>query len=394
MRFLPVTAWKKRKGKTPEEAAANPPAWHDSYIQKILHNDAVIGTMHPHTTRLVNGKRVAVGPAVENYYPAAVTDLETWKAVQALAKSSPGRQASTTKNLFSGLLKDGVHGAPMLFVDKGDADESRNRRWNKRGKTPPKRKREQTTERWQYLVSDRRRTHPDETSMRWKYNDFENLFLRAMLDYDWQQQKGRDPIIVELESRISNAERKVVELKAQGKNLAKAIACGADATFIKEEMREVEQATATTQKDLDDARNALKTRRAAQQAFQPIEDAEDIYANRDQEETRLRLRLEIRQRVTRIDLYPDGTTEAKHQPDLPEPHDLYCQMTKCFKATLANDVQVWAITYPDKITVIEMPPEGHAPTFWQTTRKELRGWEFWRGLTNQGVAELTPAKRP
>ncbi|RWP10965.1 MAG: hypothetical protein EOR00_29680 [Mesorhizobium sp.] len=47
--------------------------WHRSYIAKILKNPAVIGTMTPHETRIVDGKkkRDPLAPTPD-YYPAIV----------------------------------------------------------------------------------------------------------------------------------------------------------------------------------------------------------------------------------------------------------------------------------------------------------------------------------
>ena len=347
--------------------AAN--GWHESYIQKILHNDSVIGRFHPHTTRLLHGRRVPVGKPAENFYPTVI-DHETWQAAQGLRKGSPGRRTATVKNLFIGILKDGLHDCPMHFVDKGGSKN----------------------ERWQYLVSDRRRTHPEEAYLRWKYRDFEDVFLRAMLDYDWQQDRGNDPELSRLESTLATLESKQTDLNQQGKNIAKAIAAGADIAFIRDEMREIEKLTLEVEGKLKCTHAELRERKAAQQLLRPLDSPDKIYEKRNDEEMRSKLRLEIHQRVSRIDLFPDGTVDAKEQPDLPEPFDLQCQIQRGFKVTLVNGVQIWVFSLPSKITVIELPPVGQVVAFWQTTKKELKGWEFLRGLTNTGVNELCGTK--
>ena len=142
------------------------------------------------------------------------------------------------------------------------------------------------------------------------------------------------------------------------------------------------------------AQTALRARNTQQLALRPLDDPEKIYAERDNLEMRLKLRLEIRQRVTRIELFPNGTVDAREQPDLPEPWDLQCQIQRGFKVTLVNGVQTWVFSAAGKITVIELPPVGQVISFWQTTRKELKGWEFLRGLTNAGVNALCQNKAP
>ena len=343
--------------------------WHDSYIQKILHNDAVIGRFQPHTTRQQPGRRVPVGKPVENYYPAAI-DKETWQAAQTLRKGTPGRRAVTVKNLFIGLLKDGVHGCTMNFVDKGGSQISR----------------------WQYLISDRQRTHPKEEIKRWKYKDFETLFLRAMLDYDWHQNRGTDPDVARLESSVSILEKRQAELKLQGKNIAKAIAGGEDVAFVREEMRDIEKQLLDVEREFKKTNAELQARKDAQLVLRPLDHPEEIFKNRDTEEVRSQLRLEIRQRFTRIDLFPDGTAEAKEQPDLPEPWDLQCQIQRGFKATLVNGAQIWVFSALEQIGVIELLPPGHKFAFWRSIRKELHGWKYIRAMTNEDVNQLCQKK--
>jgi len=343
--------------------------WHDSYIQKILRNEAVIGRFQPHTTREMPGRRTPVGKPSEHFYPAVI-DLETWKSAQALRKGSPGRRTPTVKNLFVGLLKDGSHGCSMNFVDKGGSKN----------------------ERWQYLVSDWQRTHPDDQPMRWKYRDFEEIFLKAMLDYDWQHERGYDPQSAGLQSTLATLETKRADLLLQSKNLAKAVAAGADVAFIRDEICDVDKRTAEVNRLLKSTQEDLKARETAQLLLRPLDSPDKVYEKRHEEEMRSKLRLEIRQRVSRIDLFRDGTVDAKEQPDLPEPWDLQCQIQPGFKVTLVNGAQVWVLSVSAKTTVIELPPAGQAVSFWQTTKKELKGWEFVRCVTNAGVNELCQPK--
>jgi len=345
--------------------------WHDSYIQKILRNDAVIGRFQPHTTRETPGKRVPIGKPVENYYPAVIS-LETWQAAQGLRKGSRGRRADTVKNLFIGLVRDGLHGCNMNFVDKGGSKNGR----------------------WQYLVSDYRRTHPDEESMRWKYREFEEIFLRAMIDYDWQQPRGRDPEMFQLESKTTLLESRQAELAKQGKNLAKAIASGTDAAFVRDEMLEVEKQALEVGKELKVVQDDLRARKASQAVLQPLDNPDKIYELRHDEQMRSKLRLEIRQRVVRIDVFSNGTIDLKDRPALPEPWDLYCEIHPGMKVTLVNAAQIWIFASANKITVIEQPPAGQVVSFWRTTKKELKGWEYLRGMTNSEVNALCEPKAP
>lgn len=95
--------------------------WWESYIKKILANEAVFGRLQPHSTKQVEGKRVPVGEPVDGYYPAIV-DRETFYRAQAMrqARRIPGgRTVARFSNLFTGLVKCGVCGATMAFDNKG-----------------------------------------------------------------------------------------------------------------------------------------------------------------------------------------------------------------------------------------------------------------------------------
>jgi DNA invertase Pin-like site-specific DNA recombinase len=48
--------------------------WYKSYINKIIFNRAVIGEFQPH--KMIEGKRVAEGEAIKEYFPAAITESE------------------------------------------------------------------------------------------------------------------------------------------------------------------------------------------------------------------------------------------------------------------------------------------------------------------------------
>ncbi|MBP2534878.1 recombinase family protein [Agrobacterium tumefaciens] len=64
--------------------------WYQSIIKALLTRHDVIGTFQPH--RIVNGKRVPDGDAIENYFPAAI-DKDLFLRVQAM-RNNPGRRAA------------------------------------------------------------------------------------------------------------------------------------------------------------------------------------------------------------------------------------------------------------------------------------------------------------
>ena len=101
-------------------------AWHTSYIQKILENEAVIGTFQPMTARRIGGKKVREpgGEPIDNYYPAIIS-RETYLKARDIRKSRAipgGPKGKKLSNLFTGLAYCSHCGSSMHFVNKGNGD--------------------------------------------------------------------------------------------------------------------------------------------------------------------------------------------------------------------------------------------------------------------------------
>jgi DNA invertase Pin-like site-specific DNA recombinase len=93
--------------------------WHESYVKKILGNEAVIGVMQPQTR--VEGKRVPSGEPIVDYFPPVVPKDLFWRAQEAqqTRRSGGGRKGEAFGNLFTGLAKCAQCGGPMHYLDKG-----------------------------------------------------------------------------------------------------------------------------------------------------------------------------------------------------------------------------------------------------------------------------------
>ena len=76
--------------------------WYQSIIKSLLCRHDVIGTFQPH--RMLDGKRVPDGDAIEGYFPAAI-DRSLFLKVQSMRRlaASPGRKGNSFANLFMGL---------------------------------------------------------------------------------------------------------------------------------------------------------------------------------------------------------------------------------------------------------------------------------------------------
>ena len=97
--------------------------WHSSYIQKLLTNEAVIGTFTPHKAiKSATGRKREPQQPIEGYFPAVV-DREMFARVSALAKAraARGRHAGVEpKSVFAGLLRCARCGGTVVRVAKGD----------------------------------------------------------------------------------------------------------------------------------------------------------------------------------------------------------------------------------------------------------------------------------
>lgn len=98
-------------------------SWHRSYVKKLLESPAVVGTLIPHDTRKVRGKRVRDPlPPVLNYYPAIIRPRDFAKVNEARkATRAPRMRASTGElsNVLASLAKCPECGATMTRVNKG-----------------------------------------------------------------------------------------------------------------------------------------------------------------------------------------------------------------------------------------------------------------------------------
>lgn len=107
LRTQNVPPWNKRK-----------PVWHASYMQKLLHNRAVVGDYLPETKTEAGRTLVEV---ITNHYPAIIPQ-ELFDLAQAVAttrgKKQAGRKGKRFSNLFQKLATCAFCGGPMRFLDR------------------------------------------------------------------------------------------------------------------------------------------------------------------------------------------------------------------------------------------------------------------------------------
>ena len=322
-----VPTWGKNKG------------WHLAYIHSLLRNRAVLGEFQTRR-REVRGKRkyVSVDDVIKDYYPAIIDEV-LWQKVQARKQTStPGRFGQSRGNLFSRLAFDGYSGAPMRHIGRG---------YNKklRDKNGPE------NYRYYYMVSDYQRQNPDAKAVSWRYDWFEKWFLDYISGLDWQA-ITREEVPIEqtgIEKNIAAVQTKLEDINVKLRRL-KNIANSTDKPpeTIVADMNALEAERATEQKvelELAKELDALTARRAA--LLEASTEFKKIIIKGD-EAARSRLREEIRRRINRIDVYPNGA-DAKHLKDEP----VKAPDMPCFKITFSNGAIRWVFCNSRK-------PEGDA----------------------------------
>jgi DNA invertase Pin-like site-specific DNA recombinase len=111
--------------------------WRDAYINKLLRNRKLIGEYQPHemktkTITRKNGKEaeraipVAIGDPIKNYYPQIIDEALFYKAQELIKQNGKfpgngggGGNKDKGSNLFTHVVKCGICGSSMQYVDKG-----------------------------------------------------------------------------------------------------------------------------------------------------------------------------------------------------------------------------------------------------------------------------------
>jgi DNA invertase Pin-like site-specific DNA recombinase len=96
------------------------PGWWPSYVDLILHNRAVLGEFQPHVQQ--DGKRVAAGNPIPNYYPAVISEADFYEATKAMKRRANmrGPRGKCVRNLFTGILRNALDGCTMVTVSESN----------------------------------------------------------------------------------------------------------------------------------------------------------------------------------------------------------------------------------------------------------------------------------
>ncbi|MBA2271341.1 MAG: recombinase family protein [Chthoniobacterales bacterium] len=257
--------------------------WHDSYIESILHNRAVLGEAQFWKTE--NGIRVKDGESIPDYYPKIV-DVALFNECQDKQKHTRGPAGKRVANLFSELLFDGDTGAHVKYTDKGEL--------SKDGK-------------YRYLYSD----SPDKSKTQrrtkgWDYGEFERLFLKHIQEINWNKVAGREDVaaVQKLKIAIEEAKEEIKKIDKRIENLLAALETGENLDLINPRLSTAKEEKNAKLELLGGLESTLDTQ---------VKKRADIKGNRlavlAQKRdylTRVRLRAELKKVIKKIELFRQG----------------------------------------------------------------------------------------
>jgi len=258
--------------------------WHQSVVDRILKNRAVLGEFQPHEYK-EKRKRVPIGEPIPNYYPKITgIDENLFNAVQYRRKqrkiSGRGRRGAVVGNLFTSICMCGFCEAPMTYTQK-------------RSNT---------------LVCDNGRRGHKCRYVGYPYEEFETSFLNYVSELDLAsvlnpKDNPNNQTAIEIEQCRAN----ISEIETKLENLAIGIEKGGNMEILVSRI-------AKHKSELDKQKEALSELLVKQAATsvcavkvselkQLIAKAQDLTA-KDANETRLSLRQAIRDIVTKIEVFP------------------------------------------------------------------------------------------
>jgi DNA invertase Pin-like site-specific DNA recombinase len=283
--------------------------WHNSTVNEILTNRAVLGEFQPH--RLVDGKREPVGPLLKNYYPRIIDD-DLFYRVQAAREQrrvkGAGRKGKHLSNLFSGLAHCAYCDAPMRFINKGNG---------RRGGG-------------QYLICDKAIRGLGCEKTTWRYRDFEASFLAFVNEVNVGKILRAD-VGADLDAEIDALRGRLATIKTQEDRVLQLFIDTPDAEpdSVRERLGDFQQERAKLEAEIktkDQAR--INAKAEAQQAHEIKADIARLQqTNGDDELYTLRAKVASRLKtiVQKIEVAPAGhiyirdyLETIKHQPESAE----------------------------------------------------------------------------
>lgn len=298
--------------------------WRDAYINKILRNRKLLGEYQPHEmkTKMItkNGKEeersipVAKGDPIKDYYPKVIDEGLFYK-VQELIKQNgkfPGNgggggNKDKGSNLFTHVVKCGICGCSMQFVDKGIqyliCDSKR-----RKNKIPIRIRQDS-----EFITVEKVCT-----SKSVRYDEFERIFLENVKELDIDSLLPNEDettrIKKQKENELAKNKHELEELESQLDYLTRLLLTKRDKETLERFDRENDEIKIVVAKlkeanniliqDIEDLAKQRDTLKKRQERIKEV--CSFLESGKDEQERinrRFQLRQEIQNMIERIDIY-------------------------------------------------------------------------------------------
>lgn len=259
--------------------------WYSTYIFKIVKGRAVLGEYVPWITD--GAKRRQEGEPIKGYYPSIVSEEEYYAVHSAMNTrkiNGSGRKGTGVSSLFSGLSRCGYCGATMRITHKSKKMRKR------------------------YLLCTTAKKGLGCSGISWPYDDFENMVLAKLTGLDiGAVLKEADAEQVQV--KLISEKAKLEDIKKRLANLVRIAEVTDDIEDIASRIRvlkEEEKESQRTVRELEGQSQLPTLARKHFQQFLRLREAMDAATGDELTDLRLRVSLELKRLLTRIEVYPVG----------------------------------------------------------------------------------------
>lgn len=274
--------------------------WNETYIRKLVRGRDTMGEYQPHYIDK-EGKRVPIGEAIPNYYPAAV-DEKTWLAAQSAFDNRFVERGSSKEhlNLFAGLVFNIIDGHQMNVQTTVNNASRTNRRLVSAGHI---------------------RQQPNSSNLSLNFYTFELGVLKMLREldsstFDEANAKNLELISVrgdlaKKEERLQTLSDKLIDSDESLDALLPAIQrLKNEVKNLKERERKLSvKNTNNPSHHVESIKQWTDNAKGWTQVFEAMT---DLTTKAEENGNRARLREAIKQLVERINVYPVKTGEARH----------------------------------------------------------------------------------
>lgn len=212
--------------------------WHESTVKKVLHNRAAYGVLQPKTSKWNDeaGKREVINDEdVEGFYPAVIEKDTFYAAKAAISdRKVSGRVGVGYRNLFKGLMRCGLCGESVHFINKGK---------------PPKGA--------TYFHCSNAKAKAGCKAKVLRYDPVEDALTELFVKLDYSSMSNAPSERARLELEIKRLETEKLDLEVSIDNLVDVITRGASSDAIISRLNQLETNKQVIDTDIEDAKVAL-----------------------------------------------------------------------------------------------------------------------------------------